>query len=165
MFFSWIKGKTDKAKLNLLISSRRGYKLQQTILDSTNAERATSFLRNDRTVQRNYGDYYLSGRVDAIDRRSETVLEVKTRSFIDHSKSKVRLYDMVQCLCYMKLVEYGKCLLVESDARGDKRISEICFNEAEFNELVHLKLVDFIRRVGLISESNFVNMLRRNSLL
>lgn len=64
----------------------------------------------------------------------------------------------------MKLTNLTRCILVESDPTGDKRITEILYNESEFNELVQTKLMLFINSCKKVKELDFVGSLQKTTL-
>ncbi len=60
----------------------------------------------------------------------------------------------------MKLANLSRCLLVESDSKGNKRITVILYDENEFNKLIQTNLMLFINSCKNIKEQDFVKKLQ-----
>ena len=146
-----------------LISNHRGRTLHKSLINLINQDLNTDFQASNKTMEINNNEYSLLGRIDGIDTESANILEIKTKSNINYSGG-LNVQDRVQCLCYLKLVGFKKCLLVECGSDGKRKVTEVYYDERDYSELVHMKLIQFIQLATEMKESEFVNRLRRNFL-
>lgn len=103
--------------------------------------------------------YIIKGRVDGIDTQSNTLIEIKTRSKVDHTSNTMELRDRIQCLAYMKLTSYSSAFLVENDSNGELRLFRIEYDEIEFTNRIHLGLIHFVNKYRNISENEFLKLI------
>ena len=108
----------------------------------------------------NFNDFYsIKARIDGIDTNSGTIIEIKTKSNIDHSCTTMELRDRIQCLVYMKISGFNKCLLVESDSNGKMKMFKIDFDEIEFINRIDNGLVNFVNKYRNLSEHDFYKLI------
>ena len=123
-----------------------------------------NFIPDNSDRLMNFNDYYsVKARIDGIDVNSGTIIEIKTKSNIDHSITTMELKDRIQCLVYMKISGLSKCLLVESDSNGQMKIFRIFFDESEFLNRIDNGLIHFVNKYRNLSEHEFYKLICKYS--
>lgn len=127
------------------IAMIRGRKLEKPAIDRLEIEKRKSVTdRNAKRYEHKCGHYVIQGLVDGIMRSDNCIIEIKNRMF----KQEVPIYDMIQCVVYMKLTGLRKCLLVEIFPDESMRETLYEWNEKQF-DLIHSRLcqvVDLVRK-------------------
>jgi hypothetical protein len=157
------KFKAYKSLAKTTIHCERGIQLEQAIIVKINAELGFNFVQDKELKIRDYENFFICGLVDGIDRERNSIIEVKTRFFIDKNKkpSMIQLREKLQCLSYMSLTESKLCFLVESDSRGEQNVIKIEWDEDEFEAECLNKLREFVEKYKTISEIDFCRIISK----
>ena len=151
----------DPKKLSFLMRNirfERGKQMQQLILEKINKEEKTNFVVCNKNNIIELENYFLSGRPDGIDKESNSVIEIKTRSI---SIKTIALNDRIQCMAYLKLTNCDKCYLVMSDPASFHSIFKFRFDPSEFETEISQKINHFVHKCRNLSKSEFVKMARK----
>ena len=120
-----------------------------------------NFVQEKSLKTMNFGYFRLCGIIDGIDTEKKTLIEVKTRNFIDVHKRTINLKDKLQCLAYLKLTGCERCLLVESGPKGQQTKFYIDWDESEFEERIVDRLRRFVSKYRSMKESEFRIRIRK----
>lgn len=144
-----------KSTVKKTVHLERGILFEKNIIDMINKKENADFIQDKALKSTDFGLFKICGILDGVDWKKRTIIEVKTRNFIFKDKKTISLREKLQCLCYMKLNECDKCILVESDSNGEHNMIKIDWDEQEFEERVLSKLRDFVIKYRTIEEEEF----------
>ena len=105
-------------------------------------------LNNSKLYRTQLGDRVtLMGRVDGF--RDGVLTELKRRMRTIQVSQLVPSYDLLQCMCYLKLTGEIRMMLVETDKKQHKRETQVLWNERRWKELETdiLRVVDDMERL------------------
>lgn len=153
--------------LSNVISRERGKMFEKPLIEQLNKEEGWNFCKDSRLKQKDYdGLFSISGFVDGIDTERNWLIEIKTKDKLEeNSPNMITLNERLQCICYMNMTGCSKCILVESGPSSYRRITEIDYNENEFEEKILKKLNEFVLKYRQMSLHDFKNKwsIRNNS--
>ena len=107
------------------------------------------------------GLYAIKGRIDGIDLNSRTIIEIKTKSKVDHLSATMELRERIQCLAYMKLSGMIRALFVETDPNGIMKIIKIDYEETEFLDRIDKGLSHFSNKYRNLNENEFTKLIHK----
>lgn len=151
----------DPKEINFLmrkIRFERGKQMQQLILEKINKEEKTNFITCNKNNVIELENYFLSGRPDGIDKESNSVIEIKTKS---NSCKNISLNDRIQCMAYLKLTNCDKCYLVMSDPESFHSIFKFRFDPNEFETEISKKINYFVNKYRNLSKNEFFKMIKK----
>lgn len=143
-----------KSVAKSFISMERGNQLEKNIIDTINVNENMNFVQDKELKFFDFGFFKICGIIDGIDVEKQTLIEVKTRNIIS-TNNTISLKERIQCLCYMKLTNCHKCLLVESGPDGSQNIIKIAYDDIEFEDRVLNKLRDFVIKYREMDANEF----------
>jgi hypothetical protein len=153
---------TYKSVAKTTVYMERGNQLEKSIIERLNEQQNYNFVQDKELKWADFELFKICGIPDGIDLERQTVVEVKTRYFIDIAKkSPVCLRERVQCLSYLKLTNCKLCLLVESGPNGEQNVHRIEWDEDEFVSRVVDKLSDFVCKYRRMSEQEFCQIAKK----
>ena len=100
-----------------------------------------------------------------MDDEANTLIEVKTKKRLSSNIHAVNSLERVQCLCYMSLLNFDKCILVESGPNGEQNLFRLVYDENEFKCKVLNRLKTFVEKYRNIEQDEFIALLRKYSHL
>lgn len=145
----WYKPLIKKA-----VRCERGLRLEKRLIQSINQNQNCEF-RKTYKREIDFGSYKLLGIPDGIDNKKKMIIEIKTKNSIQPVSNNERL----QCLSYLKIMEYHKCLLVQSDQNGEQDITEILNDHQQFTDEIFIKLKNFVDKYRNMTEEEFLEKL------
>lgn len=138
----------------------RGSKLQEQSLVKLQKTKNTVITRgNHRVYQFACNEYSLSGSIDGIIERDGCIVEIKNR--VTPESDIVNKADKIQCLIYLKLTGYKKCLLVEHFPNLKTRETLVRWNQRSF-DVVHRELCKVIAAVRKLTKRDLQYMIKRD---
>lgn len=156
-----LKKKVEKETLHKMVKMERGCQLEGNIIASINQEWEMEFEKDEKTYYSYFKAFSLCGRVDAIDRSAQTVLEIKTKGNIDFKNRAMEIGERLQCLSYMHLTKMPKCILLHSGSDGNYITFPIEFDQKEFFERIETKLNAIAVKYQNISKDEFVRLVKK----
>jgi hypothetical protein len=139
----------------------RGNQLEKSIVVKLNEGGKFNFVKMNDLRSADFGLFKICGIPDGVDSERSTVVEVKTRHYVDLAKKTVCLRERVQCLCYLKLTSCKVCLLVESGPSGEQNVHVIEWDDDEFETVVVDKLSEFVLKYRKINEVEFSQIAKK----
>ncbi|CAF1026801.1 unnamed protein product [Brachionus calyciflorus] len=158
-FDQWLNGYEPLVRKSVYCT--RGKILEKYIIDKTNKTKNFNFVHNEMVKSFDFGLFKLFGVPDGIDYEKKIFIEVKTRTSINQDQPTVYPKEKIQCLCYMKMLNYQKCILVESNDKGEQNSIEINWDESEFEEKVLSKLRDFVQKYRNVTGNEFMDAVKK----
>ena len=143
------------------IRQTRGVLLEPNIIKKINQDLGTNFIKNSIKSYYRADKFIICGEVDGIDTGTNTILEIKTKKYINFSNSVIELRERLQCLSYMKILKCSKCLLVHSGPNGIYRKFWINFDENEFNQRIESRLDAISTKYRNISKDDFEKLVKK----
>ena len=137
----------------------RGLKLESNILKQTNQSLNRHYVKNTKKKVKDYANFKIMGKIDALDSSNSSVLEIKTK------KKSLDFYfpsdaEKLQGMAYMDLHSSSKCLFSICDSNGTLYFSEMAFSQSEFDFLVREKLNDLVNNyLRNLTERGFLSLI------
>jgi hypothetical protein len=139
----------------------RGLKLEGASLNLLEKEKMKSITnRNTQSYQYKCDHYTICGKVDGIIADEKCIIEIKNRIA---PLKEVPLYDKIQCLVYLKLTGYEKCLLVECFPNQSKRETLIEYSADELDRIIQ-KLVEVVEIIRKFDRNDVKRMIEQDDI-
>lgn len=138
------------------VRTQRGIILEKHIINRINEQEGLNFVEDIELKTMDFETFKICGRVDGIDREKGYLIEVKTRSCINGFNEAVNFRERLQCLTYMKLTQTSRCYLVESDGKGQQKMTIIEYDEKAFETEIVSHLRNFALKYRSMSEEEFI---------
>lgn len=144
------------------VSSMRGRKLEDHVLEKINKEKNTKFEKNKTRKFMQFETFSIVGIIDGVCKESKTILEIKTRKELE--KASVSVKEKRQALTYMKMHECTSCLFVELGPNGNFQHTVIEWDEEEFNNNVIKRLEEFVKYARSLSVQDFKVLMEKHKI-
>jgi hypothetical protein len=154
-----------KEATKTFVSMQRGIQLEDLVMQRVNMLEGMSFVKSNKFMTKDFEYFKICGIVDGVDDEAKTIIEVKTKRHLSSNICGMNFSEHVQCLCYMSLLNFDKCILVESGPNGEQNLFRLVYDENEFKCKVLNRLKTFVEKYRNIEQDEFIELLRKYSYL